>query len=77
MIESIKKFFNDIFTEPNNQTVCVTRVMGILAFLYGMGAHAYGLFWQHLTFDLSQFAIGYSGMIGALGVALGIKKDSA
>lgn len=76
MMDWIRKQLRDIFTEPDNQTVCVVRLAGIGGFLYGIGAHAYQVFWLHTPFDFLGFGGGLSALIAALGVALGMKKDS-
>jgi hypothetical protein len=33
-------------------------------------------YWQHGAFDPQAFAIGFGALIGGIGVALGLKKDS-
>lgn len=73
----VKDFLWDILTEPNNETVCIMRVAGILGILYALGANAYSTIVHGATFDIQAFAWGYGSLIATLGVALGIKKDSA
>ena len=72
----MKEFFHHLFTEPNNQTFCPVRFIGILGSLQGLGMHAYAIFIQHAAFDLQGFGLGLGATIAALGVALGMKKDS-
>jgi hypothetical protein len=74
---NIRQFLLDIFTEPNNNTVCVLRVAGIGGIVFALGAQAYSLIVHGTPFNIESFAIGYGALIGTLGVALGIKKDSA
>jgi hypothetical protein len=77
MLELIKKTIADTLTEPNNKTVCIVRLAGIGGFLYGLGAHAYQVFWLHAPFDFLSFGGGLSAMLAALGLALGMKKDTS
>jgi hypothetical protein len=76
MFESIKKIIKDTFTEPDNKSVCPVRILGVLSILQGLGMQAYDVLIQHAHFDLQAFGIGMSATLGALGVALGLKKDS-
>ena len=73
----IKKIICDIFTEPGatNHLVCPARciaVLGSLTFLALGAAH----YIQHHVFDAQQFALGFGTIMGGIGVALGLKKDS-
>ena len=71
----MKKFFMDIFTEPDNKTICPVRIIAILGGLHYLGlADAHYL--QHGIFDAQSFAIGFGTLLGGLGVALGLKKDT-
>lgn len=64
-----------IITEPNNKTVCPVRVVSLLGVFQYLGltlAH----YIQHSVFDPQAFAIGFGALIGGVGVALGLKKDT-
>jgi hypothetical protein len=76
MINLIKKAITDTLTEPDNKTVCIVRLAGVGGFTYGIGAHAYQVFWLHAPFDFLGFGGGLAALLGALGLALGMKKDS-
>lgn len=75
MIETIKKWISDLVTEPDNKTVCPIRIAAIFSLL-----HFHGLvtadYIQHHNFNAQSYAIGVGTLIGAVGVALGVKKDS-
>lgn len=64
-------------TEPNNHTLCPIRVIGVLAVLQGLGLSAYTVVVQHAPFDLLAYGGGIGALLGTLGAALGMKKDSA
>lgn len=70
------KWLHNMFTEPDNTTICPVRVVGILGTLQGLASHAYSVFWLHSAFDLQTFGIGLGATLAALGGALGFKKDS-
>jgi hypothetical protein len=71
----MKKFLHNIFTEPDNQTFCPIRVFAVVGVLQYFGlttAH----YVQHAIFNPQDFAIGFGALIGGVGVALGVKKDT-
>lgn len=72
----IKEFLSQVFTEPNNRTVCVVRLAGVGAVVQGQFLIAYHVVVQHAAFDLQAYGLGMTALITGLGVALGIKKDS-
>lgn len=76
MIEHIKDFFTQLFTEPNGKTPCFVRIIGGLGTLQGLASHAYQTFWLHLPFDFQAFGLGLAATLTALGAALGFKKDT-
>lgn len=72
---NIKKFLSDIFTEPDNKTACPARLISILGAFQYLGitlAH----YIQHHIFDPQSFAVGFGALLGGIGVALGLKKNS-
>ena len=71
----MKQFFVQIFTEPNNHTFCPVRIIGVFGALQYLGL-CVANYWQHGTFDPQAYAIGFGALLGGLGVALGLKKDS-
>lgn len=64
------------FTEPNNHTVCPVRIIGVVSVLQGLALTVYAVVVQHAPFDLQAFGLGTGALLGALGAALGLKKDS-
>lgn len=69
-------FFKDIFQEPNSDTFCPIRLIGIGGSLQGLACSAYDVFIQHHAFDLMAFGGGLGATIAAVGIALGMKKDA-
>lgn len=74
---AIKKWFLDIVTEPNGTTHCPVRWFGLFATAQGLATHAYTIFWLKQPFDVVQFFTAIGIALATLGVALGMKKDSA
>lgn len=71
----MKNFLRQILTEPNNHTFCPVRIIAIAGALEYLGI-TIATYVQHATFDPQGFAIGFGALLGGLGVALGLKKDS-
>jgi hypothetical protein len=71
----MNNFIKNLFTEPDNHTFCPVRLIAIVgAFQYL--ALAIANYTQHGAFDPQGYAIGFGALLGGLGVALGLKKDS-
>lgn len=71
----MKQFFRQIFTEPNNHTFCPVRLIALFGALQYLGLSVAN-YWQHGAFDPQAYAIGFGALLGGMGVALGLKKDS-
>lgn len=71
----MKKWLLNIVTEPDNTTVCPIR---ILALAGAVQYHAMVLahYIQHHVFDPQAYAIGFGALLGGVGMALGLKKDT-
>jgi len=69
------KFLKHILTEPDNSTFCPVRLVALLGSLQYLALSAAGYI-QHATFDPQAYAIGLGALLGGVGVALGLKKDS-
>lgn len=74
-LDTVKKWLSNSVTEPDNKTVCPVRLMAIGGVVQYMGLAAFH-YVQHGIFDAQNYAIGFSALLGGIGVALGLKKDS-
>jgi hypothetical protein len=70
-----KARFLELITETNNKTLCPVRILSILGVLEYIIIAAFN-YKQHATFDLQGFGVGFATLIGGIGVALGLKKDT-
>jgi len=62
-------------TEPDNRTVCIVRLMSIA----GVGEFLFLAAKTTLkagAFDMQSFGLGFGGLLGGIGAALKLKKDS-
>lgn len=71
----VPKFLKQILTEPDNSTFCPVRIVAIIGSLQYLGL-ALANYIQHAVFDAQAYAIGFGALVGGVGVALGIKKDT-
>jgi len=72
---TLPTWIQNIITEPDNKTVCPVRIVAIVGIIQYLGltmAH----YLQHALFDAQSFAIGFAAIIGGVGAALGLKKDT-
>lgn len=78
MMERLKKWTEDVFTEPGigNRTVCPIRVLAIAGSLQYLGL-SLANYIQHHVFDPQAFAIGLGALLAGVGAALGMKRDTA
>jgi hypothetical protein len=71
----IPKFVMDILTETDNSTYCPVRIVALIGCLQYLGlslAH----YIQHGAFEVQAFGVGFAAIIGGVGAALGLKKDT-
>lgn len=71
----VRKIISDIFTEPDNRTVCPARLIAILGAFQYLGV-SLAHYIQHSIFEPQSFAVGFGALLAGAGVALGLKHDS-
>lgn len=74
MLDKIKTWVNDLFTEEDGKTICPVRTTAFGGTLYSFGCHAYQTFFQHVPFDMLTFSGGLSAILGVLGMYLKVNK---
>lgn len=72
---TVKEFIMNVITEPDNRTPCVARLIAIAGSLQYLGL-AIAHYIQHGVFDAQSYAVGFGALLGGVGVALGLKRDS-
>ena len=73
----LKTFLSNMFTEIDNVTWDLTKVLAGLSISVALCLAIYSTVIKKDTFDMSDFGTGIATMFAGLGVALGFKKDTA
>ena len=71
----MRKFFLNWITEPDNKTFCPVRFLSIAAVVEFLALSVH-VFYRTGAFDMQAYGVGFAALIGGVGIALGIKKDS-
>lgn len=72
----MKIFLKNLFTEPNNETWCLVKVligMGAISFLWFSFIHVL----NNHSFDPQSFGLGYGALLAGGGGAAMMKKDTS
>jgi sensor histidine kinase regulating citrate/malate metabolism len=75
-MESIKTFLKQIFTEVDNSTFDLTKILAMISILSAVGLAIFSVVYHNQTFDMQNYGLGTSALFAGVGVALGMKKDS-
>jgi len=73
--ENLQKFLANLFTEPDNQTWCIVKILTGLGALTFLGASIYHVILNH-TFDAQSFGMGFGSMLAGGGGSMLMKKDT-
>jgi hypothetical protein len=73
--EKISSFFKDLFTEPDNETWCIIKILTGMGALTFVGASIYHVVINH-TFDAMSFGTGFGSMLAGGGGSMLMKKDT-
>ena len=75
-MNKVKKFLNDMFTETDNHTFDLTKVLALLAIVNGIALTIYEVIWKGTTFNFQDYGVGVGLLFGGVAVVLGFKKES-
>jgi uncharacterized membrane protein YeiH len=75
-MESIKKFLKQIFTEVDNSTFDLTKILAMISILSAVGLTIFSVVYHNQALDMQNYGLGISALFAGVGVALGMKKDS-
>ena len=76
MLDKIKKVLNDWFTEIDNKTFDVTKVLAVVSIATGIGLAIFSVVYQGKDFNYQDYGLGTAALFAGVGVALGLKKDT-
>lgn len=74
--EKLKKFLSDLFTESDNNTFDLAKVLALLAIIDGLGLASYEVIVKGSAFNFQDFGTGVGLLFAGLGVVLGFKKET-
>jgi len=72
----MKRFISNMFTEPDNETFDIARVLAAMAVLTGLFLSIVGVIYKNVPINMQDYGIGIGALFAGLGIALGVKKDS-
>lgn len=75
-MDKVKKVLNDWFTEVDNKTFDITKVLAVVSIVTAIGLAIYSVVSQGQPFNYQDYGLGTAALFAGVGVALGLKKDS-
>lgn len=76
MIDSIKKFLKDLFTENDGESADMIMLCAFAGFAVFLVLQAHVVVWKGAAFDAVQYGIAYGSMLTGLGIAFKLKLDA-
>lgn len=76
-MDKMKKVFNDWFTEMDNKTYDVTKVLAVVSIATGIGLSIFSVAYKGQAFNYQDYGLGTAALFAGVGVALGLKKDTS
>ena len=73
----LKRLFTQIFTEPDNTTFCIVKIGAGLIVPFALAVAGYHYVYLKEPFPMQDFGVGMGALFSSIGVALGLKKDTA
>ena len=74
-LDGVRKGVLEVITEPNNKTICPVRLMAIAGFVQFSFMAGWQFRHTHI-FDVQAHALAFAALLGGIGAALGLKKDT-
>lgn len=71
----MKQFLTNLFTEPDNQTWCIVKVLVALGTFTFLGLAIIHVVHNH-SFDPQAFGVGFGALLAGGGGSLMMKKDT-
>lgn len=76
MMDKIKKFLTDLFTEADNHTFDLAKILALIAIVDGLALATYAVVVKGIMFNFQDFGTGVGILFAGLGVVLGFKKET-
>ena len=76
IMDKVKKVLNDWFTEVDNKTFDVTKVLAVVSIGTGIFLAIVAVVYKNQEFSYQDYGLGTAALFAGVGIALGLKKDS-
>ena len=76
MQEKIKKFLKDLFTEADNKTFDLAKILALIAIIDGLALATYAVVVKGLMFNFQDFGTGVGILFAGVAAVLGFKKET-
>ena len=75
-MDKVKKFLSDMFTETDNHTFDLSKVLAVIAVMNGLALTVYEVVWKGTVFNMESYGLGIGLLFGGLAAVLTFKKES-
>jgi hypothetical protein len=75
-IDKVKKVLNDWFTEIDNKTFDVTKVLAVISIVTAIGLAIFSVVYQGQPFDFQDYGLGTAALFAGVGIAFSVKKET-
>lgn len=72
----VKKIVKDWFTEPDNETFDVVKILAVVSIVTGIVLAIVSVVCKNQVFSYQDYGLGTAALFAGVGMALGMKKDS-
>lgn len=72
----LKKIINDWFTETDNKTFDVAKVLAVLAILTGIILAVFSVVYKGQEFSYQDYGLGTAALFAGVGIYMGMKKET-
>ena len=69
-------FLRELFTERDNQTADLKRVLWAAGFVWALGMETWSVVWRGTPFDLVAAGLGLAGLLAAGGATLALNRKN-
>ena len=76
MQEKLKKFLKDLFTEADNHTYDLVKLLALVAIINGLYLASYSVIVKDVPFNFQDFGTGVGLTFAGIAAALGLKKET-
>ena len=75
-MDAVKKWLKELFTEADNRTADLSKILALLAIVDGLYLATYEVIVKGAAFSFQDFGTGVGILFAGIGVVLGFKKET-